>query len=569
MPRLTALGARRDRRPAEPVEPMNSGIGGGVSGLGRGVTVTGRAVVLVGALALTVSACAGGSGSGQGGNAVGKPVNGKTFTQALASDPGTLDPHMTVLSVALQVDRYLYDSLLNQDSHGGPTAGLAEKWQATTKTATFTLRSGITCSDGSPLTAEDVAANINFVADPANKSPMAGLAVAVGTKAKAVDATRTVSVTSGASDAFLLRNVGSLPIACAAGLKNRALLAKGRSGTGMFSLTEAVPNDHYTLTRRKDYAWGPGQWDENQPGLPDKVVVRVIPNGTTAANLLLTGQLNAGKITGADRQRLTARKLFHADEPAAMGQLFYNESAGRPGADESVRRALTGALDLPKVGKVLTSGTGKPATGMIVSPSPACPGDTVTGNLPAHDVSAAKAALDAAGWHPGSDGIRTKGGKRLALTVVYATQVGTTAAASAELVQQMWKEVGADVKLKAVDGPGLSEVLFQTGSWDVSMAPFGFTLPSQDVPFVSGAVPSQGTNFAHIKNATYEAHAHEAAAMSGKASCPAWLAAEKALIKRVDLVPYYNSVNPYFGNGARFGLSEVGILPSTIRMYAK
>lgn len=549
---------------------MNSRNGsGGISGLSDRITGTGRAVAAVGALALAVSGCAGGSNSGQGAGAVGKPVNGKTFTQALASDPGTLDPHMTVLTVALQVDRYLYDSLLNQDSHGNPIAGLAEKWQGTTTEATFTLRSGITCSDGSPLTAKDVAANINFVADPANKSPMAGLAVAPGTKATADGATRTVSVTSGASDAFLLRNLGSLPIACSAGLKDRTLLAKGGSGTGMFSLTDAVPNDHYTLTRRKDYTWGPGKWNKNQPGLPDKVVVRVIPNNTTAANLLLSGELNAGKIFGADRQRLTARKLFHADDPAAMGQLFFNESAGRAGADESVRRALTAALDLPKVGKVLTSGSGKPATGLVVSPSPACSGDTVTGNLPAHDISAAKAALDAAGWHSGADGMRTKDGKQLSLTVVYATQLGSTATASAELAQQMWKEAGVEVKLKAVDSPGLSEVLFQSGSWDVSMAPFGFTLPSQNVPFVSGAVPSKGTNFGHIKNATYEAHAHAAAAKSGKASCPEWLAAEKELIKHVDIVPYYNSNNPIFGKAARFGLSEVGILPSTIRMYAK
>ncbi|WP_405484153.1 hypothetical protein [Streptomyces sp. NBC_00009] len=77
---------------------------------------------------------------------------------------------MTVLSVAIQTDRYLYDSLLNVDSARKPVTGLADKWRATTTKATFSLRRGIICADGSPLTAADVAANINFVGDPA-KSP--------------------------------------------------------------------------------------------------------------------------------------------------------------------------------------------------------------------------------------------------------------------------------------------------------------------------------------------------------------------------------------------------------------
>ena len=87
-----------------------------------------------------------------------------------------------------------------------------------------------------------------------------------------------------------------------------------------------------------------------------------------------------------------------------------------------------------------------------------CAGDTVTGNLPAHDPAAAAAALDAAGWTKGADGVRAKNGKRLTLTVLYGTQLGPTMAPTAELVQQTWKSLGADVTLKGVDSPGLSQV---------------------------------------------------------------------------------------------------------------
>ena len=59
--------------------------------------------------------------------------------------------------------------------HGGLVAGLADKWQGTTTKAMFTLRKGVTCSDGTPLTAGDVAANINFVGD--TKNAMSGYIV--------------------------------------------------------------------------------------------------------------------------------------------------------------------------------------------------------------------------------------------------------------------------------------------------------------------------------------------------------------------------------------------------------
>ncbi|MFI9455489.1 ABC transporter substrate-binding protein [Amycolatopsis sp. NPDC052450] len=518
-------------------------------------------------VALTVSACGGTSQSGQDRTANQKPVEGRTFTMAIGSDPGALDPAMTVLAVALDIGRFLYDSLVNLDDTGKPIAGLAEKWEATTTTASFTLRNGITCDDGTPLTASDVAANIGFIGDPANKSPMAGLAIAPGTKATADDAARTVTVTSGAPDAFLLRNVGGLPIVCGKGVTDRQALAKGKYGTGMYTMTEIVPNDHYTLTRRKDYAWGPGEWQREQPGLPEKVVFRVIQNTTTAANLLLSGELNSARITGQDQQRLRAQKLYHGEQVVPMGEMFFNQGPGRPGADLAVRRALVQALDLPQIGKVLTGGSGAPSQGMVTTEPRACSGDAVSGKLPAFDVAAAKAGLDAAGWKPGADGVRVKDGKRLALTAIYGSQVGPTMAPSAELMQQSWKAAGVEVTLKGLDSPGTSQVLFNTGEWDISLAPVTLLLPSQAVPFVSGPKPPAGTNFAHIENERYTAQAAQAARMPGDSGCATWLAAETALIERLDVVPYVNSVIPTFGSNARFKVSFGSVEPSSIRMY--
>ncbi|MFD5193871.1 ABC transporter substrate-binding protein [Streptomyces sp. NPDC058357] len=204
-------------------------------------------------VALTVSACGGSAQSGQDLIAHQKLTDGKTFAYAISSDPGALNPAITVLSIARGVDQFLYDGLINLDTKGQPQAAIAEKWEASTTTASFTLRKGITCADGSPLTAKDVAGSINFVDDLANKSPIAGVTVKAGTKAVADEAAGTVKAPSGAPDGFLLRNLVNVPIVCVKGLADRKTLAKGENGTGMFTVSEIVPNDHYTLTRRKDY----------------------------------------------------------------------------------------------------------------------------------------------------------------------------------------------------------------------------------------------------------------------------------------------------------------------------
>ncbi|MFF1699729.1 ABC transporter substrate-binding protein [Streptomyces sp. NPDC058257] len=532
------------------------------------VTPAVRVLPLVAVAALLVSGCGGGSGSGAAGK--GELADGKTFTTAYASDPGALDPAKTVMSIAIGVNRYLYDPLIHLDAKGEPEAGLARKWQATTKTATFTLRPDVKCSDGSTLTASDVAANIDYIGDPKNKSPLAGVQIQPGTTAKADDKKRTVTLTSGAPDAFLLRNAGSVPIACGKGLQDRTALAKGGkgSGTGMFTMTEAVTGDHYTLTRRKDYTWGPGSSGQGAKGLPDTVKIRVIPNESTAANLLLSGELNAAPMSGPEQKRLAAQKLFHADVQAPLGELYFNQSGARPGADEKVRRALVQALNLPDVGKVITNGTGKPSQGMVTDEPRACTGDSVTGNLPRHDLAAAKSALSAAGWEPGAGGIRTKNGKKLTMSLMYGTQNGPTMAAGAELIQKEWKSLGAEVKMKPADSPGLNSTLFGSGNWDVSMGPISLGVPTQLVPFMSGPTPPKGVNFAGIDNPEYQDLVQKASAKVGAAGCPQWQQAEKALIKHLNAVPYYNSLTPVFGKAARFKVNQGAIVPSSIRMYA-
>jgi peptide/nickel transport system substrate-binding protein len=526
-----------------------------------------RLVGVLCAAALVLAACgSNGSGSASGGK---RFVSGGTYTEAIGDDPGNLNPLMTVLANTRTVDRILYDQLVYQKTGGTFVSGLATKWQATPTTATFTLAKGVTCADGSPLKASDVAANFSFIADPKNQSPLLGVSVPAGLKARADDAAGTVTLTAPQPDPFLLHNTTLVFVVCGKGLKDPAGLKRGEHGTGAFKLTESVAGERYTFVKRPEYAWGPGGASAKQQGVPDKLVVRVISSETTAANLLLSDEINAATVIGPDRKRLERQKLAKLDQRYGLGEMFFNQGPGHPGQDERVRRAFTMGLDLTEVGRVMTEGTGMPPQGLVTAEPRACTGDSVTGNLPAHDTAQANALLDQAGWVKGGDGVRVKDGKRLKLTFIYLSDLGEAVASGMELLRQQWQQLGVQADLKPITATQLNEILFSTGAWDAGLVQITVQVPSQLVPFLSGATPPKGTNFAHIDNPEYGRRIQQASQLTGAQSCAQWNAAESELFKRADVVRFVDSTLPTFVKRAEFDPSLGTLVPVTLRMIAQ
>jgi len=502
------------------------------------------------AVLVSLVACSNQSAKGGGDAPV---VDGGTFTMALPTDPGNLDPQSSAAGALFTVTQLAYDPLLSVDSGNGDIrSGLATKWAVNGKTVTLTLADGIKCSDGTPLTASSVVANLKYVGDPKNKSPFLGTFLPVGATGKADDATRTVTITLATPAPFVLNGLASLPIVCPSGLTDRKSLANKTSGTGPYELTEAAPGDHYTYQRRDGYAWGPNGATTATQGMPKTVVMKVVQNETTAANLLLSGGLNAAVIIGPDAPRLEKAGLFATKTTALVGEQWYNHAKGRATSDAAVRMALTQALDLPELRKVLTSGKGTPPTTLATIEPAACIGDALARSLPARDVAAAKTAVQKTNVRP--------------LTFLYDNSRGSGVAAAAELAVQQWQAIGVKVTAKGMNGTALNETLFSSGDWDIVWVPLGVSSPDQVVPFLSGPAAPNGTNFAAIQNKTYEATVQKAGAMSGKASCPTWLEAESAVVAAADLVPFANSAVQMFGAKARF--AAPGLVPTSIRMLA-
>ena len=158
-------------------------------------------------------------------------------------------------------------------------------------------------------------------------------------------------------------------------------------------------------------------------------------------------------------------------------------------------------------------------------------------------------------------------GQKLSIAVYYATSLGTGAAGAATLLQQTWSQLGVNVSLHAItDAQVSSDIVGGTAAWNVIILPLGLTSPNQLVPFVSGATPPKGTDFAYINNPTYTADVTKASGIAGTAGCPDWNAAETALFKNVDLVPFVNSAITWYAKGATFAFTGDMISPTSIRM---
>lgn len=521
-------------------------------------------VVGVSAVATVLAGCgSSGGGSSQGPSSSAAFVSGGTFSFAVSADPGNLDPQSTAASIPYQLSFFAYDTLLGISAKGAIESQLASKWKAAGQTVTLTLKPGITCSDGSAFTAATAAANINYIVNPSNKSPFNGVYIPAGAKATASGNTLTLQLAGPAP--FVLDGLAETPMVCAKGMADRSTLATRTDGTGPYTLTSAVSNNAYTYTKRSGYTWGPDGATTKIKGLPDKIVVKVIPNETTAANLLLSGGLNAASFLGPDIARLQAAKLYEIGTPAPIGEMWYNQGKGRLLADPKLRQALTESVNLAQLQKVLTSGRGAPATTFAEIPPVACPGNSIAKALPSSDLAKAKALLDADGWTAGAGGIRSKNGTALDLTLLYDTTYGSAGSAAAELAAQQWKKLGAKISLVAQDDTTQTNTLFGSGNWDISWVTLGVSSPDQLVGFLSGTAPPAGENFSHINDPAYNADIAQAMKLPGSTGCSHWLAAESNLVRDSDVIPFASQVQETFGKGAQFQV--VGdLLPTTIRM---
>jgi peptide/nickel transport system substrate-binding protein len=301
--------------------------------------------ILAGGVVLALAGCATSAAPSASSSSATYAKDG-TFTMAVAGDPGTLNPLNNTATTANWLFRFAYDSLVTRAADGKITAGLATKWTFDGSTAKFTIRKNATCSDGSAVTPSVIAKNFAYAKDASHPSTIIG-AVLPNRNFSYVadDATSTFTLTLASPFSLLLSSLSFMPIVCGPAADNPATLTTTSSGSGPFVLTQATPNSQYVLTRRTGYTWGVDGGTTAAAGTPSTVILKIVPDETTAANLMVSGEVNAAVINGQDRARLTASGTTSKTYTSGGVVMSFNQAAGRITADKNVRLALTMAID--------------------------------------------------------------------------------------------------------------------------------------------------------------------------------------------------------------------------------
>ena len=129
--------------------------------------------------------------------------------------------------------------------------------------------------------------------------------------------------------------------------------------------------------------------------------------------------------------------------------LFYEHTATNLDnpilADLRVRQALLYGLDRAGISEEMYGGK-QPVADTLVHPLDWVHTDDVRKYL--YDPAQARALLEAAGWHPGSDGVRhNEKGERLSLDLA-TTSGNRTRELLEQIMQSQWREIGVEVRAR-------------------------------------------------------------------------------------------------------------------------
>ncbi|MET0989845.1 MAG: ABC transporter substrate-binding protein [Glaciihabitans sp.] len=387
-----------------------------------------------------------------------EPVAGGTLTYATGdAEPTCLDPHVGGNYPQALVSGQYLESLVSLDEDGEVVPWLASDWTEAEDGLSweFTLRDGVTFTDGTPLDATAVQANIAHIQDPATGSSTGYLALRKVTSVDAVSDT-VVRLNLSAPDSALLESLSQPWVA----IESPTAIARGKDvncespvGTGPFIVTEWDRQNSITLEANPDYTSAPGDVEDAEGPYLDTIVWRFVPDSATRYAALVSGDVDV--IDNAQPDTLVAAasddalEELDAPRPGASNRIELN-SGKAPFDDERVREAFIRSASVNDGISGLFFDTAERSYSALSSVEPLGLSEPDLFDV---DVDAANELLDDAGWSErDSDGYRVKDGQRLTLTFPVSTNQSIPAEQSLfEQIQATTKEAGFDVVLEPSD----------------------------------------------------------------------------------------------------------------------
>lgn len=499
-------------------------------------------LVLLGAL--VAAACSSTASSGTSS----KAGPGGTVRVRLSADWNSLNPYSVANISTGVISTGIYDRLVSTDAGNHVVPYLATSWKVTPSVLQFHIRSGVTCSDGTPLGAQQVADSLqSLIGQPQGKAVFGPGRTTITADPGA--GTVTIGLAQPFSDALLNLTGASAVIECPAEL---ALAARGDTehavGSGPYTIVEAIHNDHLTLKARPGWKWGPNGEAATNPGFPDTIVLSLVANETTAANELLTGQLDLAQVNGPDVSRLISDKSLkhYAYGGYYLNELIFNRVSSPAVSDPMVRRAVMTAIDPRAFMLADTSGYGLTSSSFL-APSAPCYDSGTKRFIPKPSAAAARALLQQDGYTAGPDGRLQKDGKPLVLRVL-STSVNFGQAP--EYLAQTLSDAGITATLSNPDFNTYVSQLHNPGLWDVATeyVTGGGPAVGANIIYMTGPrLDQKGTNVSTNDDQAVADQVAAAEQSTGATSCQHWAKAQELMLQDWDMLPLDQQTKQFFG----------------------
>ncbi|NYE72723.1 ABC transporter substrate-binding protein [Microlunatus parietis] len=381
--------------------------------------------VLAATVALALAGCNAGSNLDQGSSPGSSSSPGSTELPVITVGGGAgpfaenfnpFSPNvMTLVHGVIYEPLFYFNQLKPIDQAPIPLLGTEYTWNDDGTVLTIKVRTGVQWSDGTPMTAKDVAFTFDLIQkteelNTSGHSP----------KSKLIDDS-TVELTfdrpSFAEGPNVLGRTYIVPEHLWSKIKDPVTEPNKKPvGTGAFMM-DSFTQQSYALTRNPEY------WQEGKPGIGGVRVITLSGN-QAATDKYLAGEIDyqSAAIPNLDQLIKNKPELTYLNTGTAQAALFTCANAELgcegPQTDPAVRRALYLGMDREQLSNLAFYKLGKP-----VSPAFALPErdrafiEPSIADAPwTADVAAAKKALEDAGYQL-ADGVYAKDGKPLRLSI--------------------------------------------------------------------------------------------------------------------------------------------------------
>jgi oligopeptide transport system substrate-binding protein len=476
-----------------------------------------------------------------GGGSSKAPVQTMEMVIGNGAEIQSVDPSQITGVPEHRVYMALFDGLVIYDPQTATAIpGVAESWAFSNNNTviTFTIRNGITWSDGEPITAQTCVDSWLHTLNPAtgsNYAYMLGMVVKGAEEynelggrpsdvaIRAVDA-RHFEVTLLSPAAYAVDMMAHYAFAI---MPMHAIQKHGINWTrpenfvcnGPFVLSERIPNSRLVVTPNDKY------WNKANVHLT-KVTFLPIDDQNTVHNMFLNGETDWNN--GIPLARIEEVKLHKDYQVAPQIGTYYinvNNRDHRPLNDPNVRRALSMAIDRQELIDKVVKGGQIPANALV----PPMPGYTPASGNP-YNVAEARRLLADAGF-PNGQGFPT-------FTYVYNT--AESHRIIGEYIQQSWKNnLGIDLVLQNMEW---ATYLDFRRTPDMHVLRAGWIADYMDpMNFLELLITDTGNNPGNYSNLEYDRLVRQAAQMPGGSERNSVMrqAEDIAITREQGLIPIY------------------------------